>query len=649
MTLNSFDRLQATERVRIESIELLRQIQAKKAVFELPEPPQALPFYLNKLIDNRYEILVAGEAKRGKSSFVNALIGQDILPTDVDIATCQVFHIRAAERESYRLRFEDESCREISFNDLSLYGSQVEVDRQAVPPLNEIIRWIEVDVPVRFLPKEVSLLDTPGMGALYAAHAKITCRYVPQADAVIFVLDSEKPIVQQELDFIGKILEVTHSLFFIQTKIDLFGNNWEPLRQRNEEILRKRYGEVLKNVHVWPISSTLLRKASLAPDTGTEEAYLMAARHKELTVALQNFLFRVAGWSRVAESILIVDGYHAQARQALAGRLGALTEESKQKRAELRQNLTVRKQQFEREWEEKGEKRKDALDGIRDVINIAKQNFHQALQPDGFIETQQRENIQQLHSLNEMETFQRQLGANVSSMASKLWQETSHSATIKCFELLSPLLTATFSVEDPETPLVIQCDPGEQDGINAKASWFDKLQASYRSGSNAFSFADQAAGLAFAAATVSAAPWVALGGLACVVAAGMWGLVSGFKQVSFQEQEKARQQLTEELGTILPQVRRYFFDVDLASFRHSHVDEFFKKLEQELQEQLENVLKQKSTDAQAEIALIAEQAILEGRQRKRKTGELQQQLSEWDALGNSIQDIKQQLENLEAV
>src|SRR5919107_5613708 len=50
--------------------------------------------------------LVVGEAKRGKSTFVNALIGRDILPTDVRVATSQVFDVRPADREAYHLRFE---------------------------------------------------------------------------------------------------------------------------------------------------------------------------------------------------------------------------------------------------------------------------------------------------------------------------------------------------------------------------------------------------------------------------------------------------------------------------------------------------------------------------------------------------------------
>src|SRR5829696_5655273 len=152
------------EGVRRQTIAVLNELISKAGGFELADPPPVLGQQLQKLRQNTYKVLVAGEAKRGKSSFVNALIGQDILPTDVRVATSQVFSVSPAERESYRLRFEDDSVQEITLDDLPRYGSQVLEDVGERPRLDQIIRWIEVDEPhIRFLPGGVTLLDTPGL------------------------------------------------------------------------------------------------------------------------------------------------------------------------------------------------------------------------------------------------------------------------------------------------------------------------------------------------------------------------------------------------------------------------------------------------------------------------------------------------------
>ena len=128
------------EGIRQQTLTVLDETIARAGEFELADPPPALTRYRKKLADNTYKVLVVGEAKRGKSTFVNALIGRDVLPTDVDVATSQVFNIRPSQREAYRLRFEDGSEREISLEDLPLYGSQVALDAGVVPTADQLIR-----------------------------------------------------------------------------------------------------------------------------------------------------------------------------------------------------------------------------------------------------------------------------------------------------------------------------------------------------------------------------------------------------------------------------------------------------------------------------------------------------------------------------
>src|ERR687894_322312 len=289
--MNSGNKTEQTEGIRKQSVAVLGALTAKAGEFELGEPPQALGRHRRRLRENTYKVLVVGEAKRGKSTFVNALIGRDILPTDVDVATSQVFNIRPSEREAYRVRYEDDSAREITAEDLPRYGSRAMPEAGVVPALEEIVRWIEVDVPVRFLPKGVSILDTPGLGSLYAGHAQITYRFVPEADAVIFVLESGQPVVDEDLKFIEQILTVTRNIFFVQTKIDQYSKeDWQNIQSRNQEILKERFKGRLADTRVWPVSSTNLRKAASADGKAQEEAYLMVSRHKELTAAMQAFL-----------------------------------------------------------------------------------------------------------------------------------------------------------------------------------------------------------------------------------------------------------------------------------------------------------------------------------------------------------------------
>jgi dynamin family protein len=132
------------EGIRQKTVTVLDELIARAGEFELAEPSPALGRYRQKLNENAYKVLVVGEAKRGKSTFVNALIGRDILPTDVDVATSQVFNVRPSEQEAYRLRFEDGSEREIPPEDLPLYGSQRVANTGFLPTSDRVICCIEV-------------------------------------------------------------------------------------------------------------------------------------------------------------------------------------------------------------------------------------------------------------------------------------------------------------------------------------------------------------------------------------------------------------------------------------------------------------------------------------------------------------------------
>ena len=325
------------EAVHRRTIAVLDDLVQKAGELGLAEPPPVVERYRRKLREDTCKVLVAGGAKRGKSTFVNALLGRDVLPTGV--AAGQVFNIRPSREEAYRLRFEDGSEREVSPEDLPLYGSRTTRD--------PFIRWIEVDAPVRFLPHDLSLLDMPGS-------APFMDRFVPEADAVIFVLESGRPVNDDNLKLIEEILDATPHIFFIQTKVDLYDEeDWRNVQRLNQEILEKRFEGRLAGARVWPISSTNLRKATTGDG---EEASLIASYHRKLAVALRAFLDGVAGWNRVAEALLVATRYHAASREVFSGQLARFADESQQKRSEMQKATVEGKRRFEEDWGPRGHK-----------------------------------------------------------------------------------------------------------------------------------------------------------------------------------------------------------------------------------------------------------------------------------------------------
>lgn len=629
---------QQAETIRKDAISLLDHLNEKAGRFELPRPPEALEHYRKRLVENTHKVLVVGEAKRGKSTFVNALVGREILPTDVAVATSQVFNVRRAEREAYRLRFEDGSARDITLEDLERYGSQVAQDRGERPTLDRVIRWIEVDMPaIRFLPKGVSLLDTPGTGGLYARHALITNRFVPEADAVIFVLSSEQPMVHTEEQFLKNILDVTPDVFFIQTKIGLLGKErWQETLNRNQQILQDKFGDRLTDMRIWPMDSELLLEAP-SPDEDREgfEEDFDDSRYEDVETALQEFLFRVAGWRRSALAVFEAGRYHSSARATLSTRLTAL-EQDEGKLKEMQRRAADRRQQFEADWGQRGRKRGEIVEGIRRTAAQGQRSMKEALQPLGRIAIAQRARIEVVTSLEEAEDLNEQMPGDLVAATQEEWRRLRELAEKRFQESLGPFLLeadALSAQEDAENPnLVVR---GKDLQALGGRLW-EPLRGAWRE----YSLAGIAAGTVL---SITVAP------LAIATAAiGLVGaFVYGWKSSKQRQLAAVQAQLSKNLDSVLHQVRTQFTETDMESGRFGLVEEYFTAVERAMMDQIQTIAKQKEQEAKAEYARLVETGKLNEQQRQESIGQTKRQLDEWDALGKTIEGVSARLNALD--
>src|SRR6266571_4778079 len=624
--------------LRQRTVHNLEELSDRTKQFELSKLPGELDTFRQRLAANTYNVLVVGEAKRGKSSFVNALIGRDLLPTDVAIATNQVFRVSQSPKDAYRLRFEDDSSQEITAAELLDYGSQVIADRENISRINlEQLRWIEVDVPVRFLPPGVSFLDTPGLGSLYAAHAQITQHFIPHADAVVFVLDSSQPMGQFELDFVESILSATPHIFFIQTKIDLYDKeDWQKILQRNEAILQDRFKDRLIEPCIWPISSRNLMKAA---ETGNS-AFLKVSRQKELLDALEMFLFKVAGWNRCADALLIADHFYTTSRKLLAGRLAGLEDKSTDELSSEQLGAADRKEQFEAEWGTHGKKRKDLLSKAQKIANVQRKSFMSFLETGGELEVVQRKKINTIQSLEEADKLGMMISEEVVTQTVTKWRSVCEETHLQYTVLLGSFIEATRSLlpssEDPDLLMHIGTPVNLQDDLWGR---FNEAGVDLVEGINV--------GLGVAIVVmlfIPVAPVLALVGIAL---AGIWGGVRGWSSAEEAQLKDAQERLHEHLDCVIQEVRKRFLQPDSRYKGQSLVNHYFDSLMNLINDQIEDIVQEKFEEAWQESIRINEQIKMDRQQRATRTEELRQQLSEWDNLGRSIRTTAVDLKALE--
>ena len=88
----------------------------------------------------------------------------------------------------------------------------------------------ERDAPVRvivksdspFLQRGFVVADTPGLASINPAHRRATLQFLPTADAVLYLIDTQQPFTEGDASFLGIIRQHIDSIFIVQTKIDLW-------------------------------------------------------------------------------------------------------------------------------------------------------------------------------------------------------------------------------------------------------------------------------------------------------------------------------------------------------------------------------------------------------------------------------------------
>ncbi|MCJ7531373.1 MAG: dynamin family protein [Anaerolineales bacterium] len=163
-----------------------------------PEDQTTLKESLQQL-DEFFLLVVVGEFNSGKSAFINALLGQDVLKEGVTPTTTQI--------------------------NILHYGETKQKD-----VVSEHLYVLTA--PVKLL-TEVSIVDTPGTNAIIREHELITSQFVPRADLVLFITSADRPFTESERLFLEQIRDWGKKVVVIINKIDILHSEEDLIQIRN--------------------------------------------------------------------------------------------------------------------------------------------------------------------------------------------------------------------------------------------------------------------------------------------------------------------------------------------------------------------------------------------------------------------------------
>jgi GTPase Era involved in 16S rRNA processing len=168
----------------------------------------------------RFVIGVAGSVNRGKSTLVSGLLGQRddaYAPINQFPATNVISIFSHSRQSSTNVFFNDGSKKEISEREIRFYCCEAHNNSNEKNVLS-----IEAQGPFPGLEQGVFLVDTPGAGnALSAMHSQIVLNFLPNADALIFLVTADEPLVESEKRLLQSIRgNNVGKIFFAMNKTD---------------------------------------------------------------------------------------------------------------------------------------------------------------------------------------------------------------------------------------------------------------------------------------------------------------------------------------------------------------------------------------------------------------------------------------------
>ncbi|WP_425619166.1 dynamin family protein [Anatilimnocola sp. NA78] len=212
--------MQLTDRDRRASLVAWAEKLAKLATdYGQPATAQTVRQASEQFETAPFRLAVLGKVKRGKSTLINALLGRQddtVAPIDKLPASSAISSFRRSDLESAKIFFRDGHTEVIPYAAIRDY-----VTEEGNPENRKEVALVEVSGNFPNLDRHVELIDTPGAGSLHEYHDALLHQFIPQADAVVFLVTARMPLDQDELALLEKLKQADiQKIFFAINRID---------------------------------------------------------------------------------------------------------------------------------------------------------------------------------------------------------------------------------------------------------------------------------------------------------------------------------------------------------------------------------------------------------------------------------------------
>lgn len=226
----SNDQLSDFQEKRNLLVSLIQRQQGVLRMLNMAAWQEKLAQLEQRAIADNFKVLVMGEFKRGKSTFINALLGEEVLPSYATPTTAIINEVKWGEHPRAVLHWLPDANgvvrepQEIPVNQIEQYvtikDEQMSYNPQAVVYANPYEK-IELFWPLELCRNGVEIIDSPGLNE-DAERQKITLDYLSTIDAAVFVIACDFPVATSEQEAIDTVKQADHeTIFFVCNRFNM--------------------------------------------------------------------------------------------------------------------------------------------------------------------------------------------------------------------------------------------------------------------------------------------------------------------------------------------------------------------------------------------------------------------------------------------
>jgi tetratricopeptide (TPR) repeat protein len=158
-------------------------------------------------------LTVMGEFNAGKSTFINALVGEPVAPMGITPTTATINLLKYGPERKVRVFHRSGTVKELEYE--ALAGWLKSLSRQVAAE----VRQVEILYPAEFLTR-VNLVDTPGFNSIVPEHETVARQFIERADAVVWLFDAGQPGKESERAALARVTEQGKRAMGVLNKAD---------------------------------------------------------------------------------------------------------------------------------------------------------------------------------------------------------------------------------------------------------------------------------------------------------------------------------------------------------------------------------------------------------------------------------------------